>query len=227
MASRARAPGASAAEFEVAATVPLIVTDDVEAAADAVRPMYALYFGGMGAKSANFHADVADPHGLRAPRCARSRSSTSPATRIGRGRSPDQAHRGADPDRLQGEDPRRPGGLARVARHHAADQRRLGHAAHRRRARARLASAGVGQQPHSAPQRDPGAAEATAGPWEAGCPSWVACNYTGAGAASPAPVPSPAPRRCSPATGRPMDRPRDRARPRRRSPCSSRSSAAG
>ena len=46
-------------EFEVAATVPLIVTDDVEAAADAVRPMYALYFGGMGARGANFHADVA------------------------------------------------------------------------------------------------------------------------------------------------------------------------
>ena len=44
--------------FEVAATVPLIVTDDVESAADALRPMYALYFGGMGAKSANFHANV-------------------------------------------------------------------------------------------------------------------------------------------------------------------------
>ncbi len=46
-------------DFEVAATVPLIVTDDVEQAADALRPMYALYFGGMGAKSANFHANVA------------------------------------------------------------------------------------------------------------------------------------------------------------------------
>ncbi len=46
-------------EFEVAATVPLIVTDDIEAAADAVRPMYALYFGGMGARNANFHANVA------------------------------------------------------------------------------------------------------------------------------------------------------------------------
>jgi F420-dependent oxidoreductase-like protein len=44
--------------FEVAATVPLIVTDDIEQAADALRPMYALYFGGMGAKSANFHANV-------------------------------------------------------------------------------------------------------------------------------------------------------------------------
>jgi F420-dependent oxidoreductase-like protein len=45
--------------FEVAATVPLIVTEDVESAADALRPMYALYFGGMGAKGANFHANVA------------------------------------------------------------------------------------------------------------------------------------------------------------------------
>ena len=44
--------------FEIAATVPLIITDDIESAADAVRPMYALYFGGMGAKSANFHANV-------------------------------------------------------------------------------------------------------------------------------------------------------------------------
>ena len=46
-------------DFEVAATVPLIVTDDIEQAADALRPMYALYFGGMGARSANFHANVA------------------------------------------------------------------------------------------------------------------------------------------------------------------------
>jgi F420-dependent oxidoreductase-like protein len=54
-------PGArhGAEDFEVAATVPLIVTDDIEAAADAVRPMYALYFGGMGARGTNFHANVA------------------------------------------------------------------------------------------------------------------------------------------------------------------------
>src|SRR5436305_426006 len=45
-------------EVDVAATVPLIVTDDIEAAADMMRPMYALYFGGMGAKKANFHANV-------------------------------------------------------------------------------------------------------------------------------------------------------------------------
>jgi F420-dependent oxidoreductase-like protein len=48
----------TAAEFDVAAQVPFIVTDDVDAALDAVRPFYALYFGGMGAKGANFHANV-------------------------------------------------------------------------------------------------------------------------------------------------------------------------
>src|SRR5213080_2258680 len=46
-------------EFEVAATVPFIVSDDVDAAADSLRPFYALYFGGMGAKGRNFHANVA------------------------------------------------------------------------------------------------------------------------------------------------------------------------
>jgi F420-dependent oxidoreductase-like protein len=53
-------------EFEVAASVPLIVTDDIESAADALRPMYALYFGGMGAKGTNFHADVAIRMGYEA-----------------------------------------------------------------------------------------------------------------------------------------------------------------
>jgi F420-dependent oxidoreductase-like protein len=53
-------------EFEVAATVPLIITADVEAAADALRPMYALYFGGMGARGTNFHANVAIRMGYEA-----------------------------------------------------------------------------------------------------------------------------------------------------------------
>ena len=46
-------------DFEVVATVPMIIHDDVEQAADYLRPMYALYFGGMGARAANFHHDVA------------------------------------------------------------------------------------------------------------------------------------------------------------------------
>jgi len=45
-------------DFEVAATVPFIVSDDVDAAADSLRHFYALYFGGMGAKGTNFHANV-------------------------------------------------------------------------------------------------------------------------------------------------------------------------
>jgi F420-dependent oxidoreductase-like protein len=53
-----RTDGRSPEEFQVCATVPLIVTDDTEAAADALRPFYALYFGGMGAKGTNFHANV-------------------------------------------------------------------------------------------------------------------------------------------------------------------------
>ncbi len=42
-------------DFEVAATVPVVVRDDVESAADVVRPHIALYAGGMGSKEANFH----------------------------------------------------------------------------------------------------------------------------------------------------------------------------
>jgi F420-dependent oxidoreductase-like protein len=49
----------SADDFDITATVPFIVHDDVEQAADVLRHYYALYFGGMGAKGKNFHADVA------------------------------------------------------------------------------------------------------------------------------------------------------------------------
>lgn len=47
-----------AARFEVAAPVPVVPGDDVETCADMIRPMLALYAGGMGAKGANFHFDV-------------------------------------------------------------------------------------------------------------------------------------------------------------------------
>ncbi|MGA1035482.1 MAG: LLM class F420-dependent oxidoreductase [Ilumatobacteraceae bacterium] len=49
---------AKSARFEVAAPVPVIPGDDVEACADLIRPMLALYAGGMGARGANFHFDV-------------------------------------------------------------------------------------------------------------------------------------------------------------------------
>jgi F420-dependent oxidoreductase-like protein len=53
-------PGArrSADDFEVAATVPVIIHDDVEEAAGFLRPVLALYIGGMGAREVNFHANV-------------------------------------------------------------------------------------------------------------------------------------------------------------------------
>ena len=38
--------------------LPVIIGDDVEGCADLLRPMLALYIGGMGAREANFHFDV-------------------------------------------------------------------------------------------------------------------------------------------------------------------------
>ncbi len=53
-------PGARRApeEFEVACTVPVVVSDDLEGAADLFRPFLALYIGGMGARDQNFHTEV-------------------------------------------------------------------------------------------------------------------------------------------------------------------------
>ncbi|MDL9936479.1 LLM class F420-dependent oxidoreductase [Gordonia sp. ABSL1-1] len=53
-------PGArrSRADFEVAATAQVVVTDDVASVIDAYRPSTALYVGGMGAKEKNFHAEL-------------------------------------------------------------------------------------------------------------------------------------------------------------------------
>lgn len=52
--------------FEVSVPVPIVVDADVEAAADRVRPMIALYVGGMGAKGANFHYDAVARLGFEA-----------------------------------------------------------------------------------------------------------------------------------------------------------------
>lgn len=45
-------------DFEVTCPVHVVLDDDVQAAADRIRPMLALYIGGMGAKGANFHYEV-------------------------------------------------------------------------------------------------------------------------------------------------------------------------
>ena len=74
----------NAEDFEVAATVPFIVTDDVDAAADSLRPFYALYFGGMGAKGTNFHANVPIAMGYEQGGRGDRRAVSRPATRTRR-----------------------------------------------------------------------------------------------------------------------------------------------
>jgi len=53
-------PGARRTQetFEVAAPVMVSIDNDIEAAADRIRPIIALYVGGMGARGQNFHFDV-------------------------------------------------------------------------------------------------------------------------------------------------------------------------
>jgi F420-dependent oxidoreductase-like protein len=65
-------PGArrSADQFEVTCMVRVEVDEDVEAAADRVRPMLALYVGGMGARGTNFHYEVFARMGFESA-CAR------------------------------------------------------------------------------------------------------------------------------------------------------------
>ena len=48
----------TADDFEILATVTVALDDDLEAAYNRLRPMIALYVGGMGAQEMNFHADV-------------------------------------------------------------------------------------------------------------------------------------------------------------------------
>jgi len=45
-------------DFEVANLVQVVIDDDVEKAADAVRMSLGFYIGGMGAREVNFHADL-------------------------------------------------------------------------------------------------------------------------------------------------------------------------
>ena len=55
--------GRDASSIDVAAAVPVAVTDDLDAARDACRPWLAFYLGAMGAKEKNFYVDLADRYG--------------------------------------------------------------------------------------------------------------------------------------------------------------------
>ena len=52
-----------ASRFDTVASLQAIVTDDVESARNQIRPMLALYIGGMGAKGRNFYNDLACHYG--------------------------------------------------------------------------------------------------------------------------------------------------------------------
>jgi F420-dependent oxidoreductase-like protein len=52
--------------FDIAPAVPALVSDDLESARDALRPYYALYVGGMGARGKNFYNDLVSSYGFEA-----------------------------------------------------------------------------------------------------------------------------------------------------------------
>jgi F420-dependent oxidoreductase-like protein len=52
--------------FDVAATAPVLLIDDVEAGREFLKPYYALYIGGMGARGKNFYNDLATRYGYGA-----------------------------------------------------------------------------------------------------------------------------------------------------------------
>lgn len=58
--------GRDAGELDIAATVYVAAGDDVEACRDLLRPFFALYIGGMGARDTNFYADLMRRYGFEA-----------------------------------------------------------------------------------------------------------------------------------------------------------------
>src|SRR5919206_4395443 len=51
-------------DFEIAPTVNVFVTDDVDSARDAMRPYVALYVGGMGSRKQNFYNQLVQRYGF-------------------------------------------------------------------------------------------------------------------------------------------------------------------
>jgi F420-dependent oxidoreductase-like protein len=51
-------------DFDIAPSVPALVSDDLESARDALRPYYGLYIGGMGARGKNFYNDLVSSYGF-------------------------------------------------------------------------------------------------------------------------------------------------------------------
>ncbi len=62
----AKAGNKSIEHFDISATVPVVIGDDVDACRAQVKPFLALYIGGMGAKGKNFYHDLACRYGYEA-----------------------------------------------------------------------------------------------------------------------------------------------------------------
>jgi F420-dependent oxidoreductase-like protein len=62
----AQRAGRSLDGFDIAPTVNVLITDDVDAARDAMRPVLALYVGGMGSREKNFYNDLMQRYGFEA-----------------------------------------------------------------------------------------------------------------------------------------------------------------
>jgi F420-dependent oxidoreductase-like protein len=59
-----RQAGRDPADLDIASTVYVAAGDDVDACRDALRPFFALYIGGMGARGRNFYHDLASRYGF-------------------------------------------------------------------------------------------------------------------------------------------------------------------
>lgn len=62
----AKAGGKSLANFDIAPTVSVVINDNMDICYNMLRPMLALYIGGMGAKGRNFYNDLAGRYGYEA-----------------------------------------------------------------------------------------------------------------------------------------------------------------
>ncbi|NKQ35623.1 MAG: LLM class F420-dependent oxidoreductase [Chloroflexi bacterium] len=58
--------GKSLADFDIAPSVSVVINDNLDICYNMLRPMLALYIGGMGAKGKNFYADLAARYGYAA-----------------------------------------------------------------------------------------------------------------------------------------------------------------
>jgi F420-dependent oxidoreductase-like protein len=58
--------GKTLADFDITPYVRIVISDDLDACRDAIRPQFALYIGGMGARSKNYYNDLTKRLGYEA-----------------------------------------------------------------------------------------------------------------------------------------------------------------